>query len=51
MSKQEALDRIAAQASDQDREAVADIISDSKCPLGERLNRADKVFESFGGTA
>lgn len=51
MSEQEALDRIAAQASDKDREAVADIVIDSNCPLEELLDRADKVFESFGGTA
>ena len=47
MSKEEALSRIAAQASDTEREAKADTIIDSNCPMDELLARADEVFTSF----
>jgi dephospho-CoA kinase len=47
MSKEEALSRIAAQASDAEREAKADTIIDSNCPMDELLARADEVFTSF----
>ena len=47
MSKEEALSRIAAQASDEEREAKADTIIDSNCPMDELLARADEVFTSF----
>jgi len=47
MSKEEALSRIAAQVSDTEREAKADTIIDSNCPMDELLARADEVFTSF----
>ena len=47
MSKEEALSRIGAQASDAEREAKADTIIDSNCPMDELLARADEVFTSF----
>jgi dephospho-CoA kinase len=47
MSREEALSRIAAQASDAEREAKADTIIDSNCPMDELLARADEVFTSF----
>lgn len=49
MSESEAISRIKAQASDSQREAVADIVIDSNCSLEELLAKADKVFESFQG--
>ena len=48
MTESEASSRIAAQASDAEREAVADIVIDSNCSLEELLQRADSVFQSFG---
>jgi dephospho-CoA kinase len=47
MTQAEARSRIAAQASDQEREAVADIVIDSNCSLEELLERADQVYLSF----
>ena len=47
MTESEASSRIAAQASDSDREAVADIVIDSNCSLDQLLSRADKVYQSF----
>jgi len=47
MSKEEALSRIAAQVSDTEREAKADTIIDSNCPMDELLARADEVFASI----
>jgi dephospho-CoA kinase len=49
MTKSEASSRIAAQASDSEREAVADIVIDSNCSLEELLQRADSVYQSFEG--
>ena len=49
MTQSEASSRISAQASDSDREAVADIVIDSNCSLEELLNRADMVYQSFEG--
>jgi dephospho-CoA kinase len=47
MTQSEASSRIAAQASDTEREAVADIVIDSNCSLEELLHRADMVYQSF----
>lgn len=47
MSKDEALMRISAQATDSEREAKADTVIDSNCPMDELLARADEVFASF----
>ena len=47
MSEGEAISRISAQASDAQREAVADIVIDSNCTMAELVRRADAVFESF----
>lgn len=49
MTESEASSRIAAQASDSEREAVADIVIDSNCSLEELLQRADSVYQSFEG--
>ena len=49
MTQSEASSRISAQASDSDREAVADIVIDSNCSLEELLNSADMVYQSFEG--
>ena len=48
MSREEALLRISSQASDQEREARADIVIDSNCTLEELLVKAQEVFQSFG---
>lgn len=47
MTESEARSRVAAQATDQQREAVADLVIDSNCSLEELLQRADAAFESF----
>jgi len=47
MSKEEAMQRIAAQATDAEREARADTVIDSNCPMDELLAKADEVFASF----
>ena len=47
MSQGEAISRISAQASDAQREAVADLVIDSNCTMTELVSRADSVFESF----
>lgn len=47
MSKEEAMGRIAAQASDAEREARADTVIDSNCPMDELISRADEVFATF----
>ncbi len=47
MTEAEARSRVAAQATDQQREAVADLVIDSNCSLEELLQRADAAFESF----
>lgn len=48
MTKAEAQLRIQAQASDQEREAVADIVIDSNCSMPELLAKSDEVFKGFG---
>ncbi len=47
MTEAEGRSRVAAQATDQQREAVADLVIDSNCSLEELLQRADAAFESF----
>ncbi len=47
MTEAEARSRVAAQATDQQREAVADLVIDSNCSLEELLQRADAAFENF----
>lgn len=47
MSKEEAMGRISAQASDAEREAKADTVIDSNCPMDELISRADEVFATF----
>jgi dephospho-CoA kinase len=47
MSEAEAKRRIEAQATDAQREAVADIVIDSNCSMEELIERADAVFESI----
>jgi dephospho-CoA kinase len=47
MTESEARSRVAAQATDQQREAVADLVIDSNCSLEELLQRADAAFKNF----
>jgi dephospho-CoA kinase len=44
MSESEARRRMASQATDLQREAVADVVIDSNCSLEELLHRADQVY-------
>lgn len=44
MSPEAAIARIRAQASDQEREAVADYVIDSNCSMEELIERVDAVF-------
>ena len=47
MTRDDALSRIKAQATDAQREALADTIIDSDCSLADLQSRADTVFASF----
>ena len=47
MTKEDALSRIKAQATDAQREALADSVIDSDCTLMDLQSRADTVFASF----
>lgn len=47
MNEAEARSRIAAQATDVQREAVADLVIDSNCPLEELIQKADAIFMGF----
>jgi dephospho-CoA kinase len=47
MSTEDAQRRIAAQATDAEREALADIVIDSDCSLPELLERAKQVYREF----
>lgn len=47
LTKEDAVSRVAAQATDADRESVADVVIDSNCPMDELIARADEVFASF----
>lgn len=44
MSEQQAKERIAAQASDEAREAIADFVINSDCSMQELLDQVDRVF-------
>ncbi len=44
MTEEDARARIASQASDQEREARADVVIDSNCSFEELLKRADETF-------
>jgi dephospho-CoA kinase len=47
MTEEDSLSRIRAQATDAQREALADTVIDSDCTLVELQSRADNVFASF----
>ena len=47
MSEQDARNRISAQATDQEREAVADYVLDSNCSLDELKVRSQRLFEEI----
>lgn len=47
MSTEDARRRIAAQATDAEREALADIVIDSDCSLPELLERAQQVYREL----
>ena len=47
MSEQDARNRISAQATDQEREAVADYVLDSNCSMEELKVRAQRLFEEI----
>ncbi|MCF8528417.1 MAG: dephospho-CoA kinase [Aquiluna sp.] len=47
MQEAEARARVAAQATDQERELVADIVMNSDCSLEELIARSEEVFQGF----
>ncbi|MCF8524592.1 MAG: dephospho-CoA kinase [Aquiluna sp.] len=47
MNEAEARSRIAAQATDVQREMVADLVIDSNCPLEELIQKADAIYLGF----
>ena len=47
MNETEARSRIAAQASDSEREAVADLVIDSNCSLEELIEKSDAIYLGF----
>ena len=47
MTEAEARSRIAAQATDMQREMVADLVIDSNCPLEELIQKADAIYLGF----
>ena len=47
MNEAEARSRIAAQATDVQREALADHVIDSNCPLEELIQKADAIYLGF----
>jgi len=47
MNETEARSRIAAQASDREREAVADLVIDSNCSLEELIQKSDEIYLGF----
>tara|TARA_B110000503_G_scaffold79736_1_gene122333 strand:- start:276 stop:854 length:579 start_codon:yes stop_codon:yes gene_type:complete len=47
MTREEAFSRIEAQATDAERESLADTVIDSDCTLADLQSRADAVFASF----
>jgi len=48
MSKSDAEARVAAQLPDAAREAIADTVIDSDCPLDRLLAQADEIYATFG---
>lgn len=47
MTKEEAAARVAAQLDDSAREALADFVINSDCPLDELLAEADRIYSQF----
>ena len=47
MNEVEAKSRVAAQATDSQREAVADLVIDSNCSLEELFQKADEIYLGF----
>lgn len=47
MTEEQARLRVEAQASDEEREAIADLVINSDCSLPEFLKRADAAYESL----
>ena len=47
LAKEDAMARVAAQATDAERESVANVVIDSNCPMDELIARADEVFADF----
>jgi len=47
MNETESRSRIAAQASDSEREAVADLVIDSNCSLEELIEKSDAIYLGF----
>jgi dephospho-CoA kinase len=47
MNEAEARSRISAQATDSQREAVADLVIDSNCSLEELIQKADAIYLGF----
>jgi dephospho-CoA kinase len=47
MNEAEARSRVAAQATDSQREAVADLVIDSNCSLEELIQKADEIYLGF----
>jgi dephospho-CoA kinase len=47
MNEAEAISRISAQATDSQREAVADLVIDSNCSLEELIQKADEIYLGF----
>ena len=50
MSEQDAKARIAAQASDAQREAIADYVINSDCSMAELIDQVDKLFRELTGS-
>jgi len=51
MSEEEALGRIAAQATDEERLAIADVVIDNGGPVEETLRQVDELWASIRGGA
>jgi dephospho-CoA kinase len=47
MNETEVRSRIAAQASDSEREAVADLVIDSNCSLEDLIQKSDEIYLGF----
>jgi len=51
MTKEEAASRVAAQLGDVDREAIADYVINSDCPLDQLLAEADRIYAELEAAA